>query len=778
MAALLAACVLLAMIGAAVAQNATGESQPAIRVVGNQRIDADTIRSYFHASHGEPDAAALDASLKALYATRLFADVRIAHADGTLVVTVKENPLIHRLAFEGNRKIKEDQLKKVVESKSGGTLWRPVVQQDVERIVEAYRRSGYFDASVDPKEIKASDRQADLVFEIKEGKKTGVGQIVFVGNKAYDDSRLKGEIKTGSTNILSFLLNNDIYDPDQIQTDQLMLRDFYLKHGYADVRVKAGAQFDPARKAFVVTFTVEEGAQYRFGTVEVRSQVDGLEPDGLRRKLRTDTGNVFNAEAVQKTVEDMATEAAREGHPFAAVRPESDRDAVRHLINVVYLVEPGPRTYVERIEIRGNSKTYDDVIRRELEIGEGDAYNRALIARAERRLKNLGYFKTVKISTTPGSAPDRVVLNIEVEEQNTGDFNIAIGYGQTDGVVGSVSISDTNLLGTGNYAKASLTYGQYTKGFELAFTRPYIFGTAMSAGVDLYAKEQLANSYQSYGSETYGTTVKLGIPLTEELGSQLRYSIYNQSVSLDPSLLNCSPANPPAGGCASLPIRQAALNGPSWVSAIGSTVTYNTLDNIRSPSNGLNLALNQDLAGVGGDVDFLRTTTDLRYYHELADGVVGMGRVQGGYITPWGGQQLPLVDGFFGGPQLVRGFAVNGFGPRDLTPGTTMDNVGGTKYFATSAELDAAVPYIPPSSGLKWGVFADAGSLWGYGGTTSLPALSQSLQVADSRTIRSSFGAGLIWDSPFGALRIDYAYPISKTGYDVTQRFRFSAGGF
>ena len=379
---------------------AAAQTGPAIQVEGNQRIDADTIRSYVHGRHGQTlDAADLDDALKALYATRLFEDVRIRRSGEGVIVTVTENRLLKRVAFEGNGKIKDDQLKKEVQSTAGGTLWRPMVQQDVEHIVEAYHRSGYFDASVEPKMIDGKDRQAELVFEIKEGKKVGVGRIVFTGNKAYGAERLKSEIKTGTTNILSFLLNNDLYDPDRIATDQSALRDFYLKHGYADVRVAAATEFDPAQKAFTVTFKVDEGSLYRYGTVDIRTDIPGLDATGLRSKLRTDAGSVFNAEAVQKTVEQLAVEAAREGHPFAAVHPADERDRSRLLINLTYAVEQGPRNYVERINIRGNSKTRDDVIRRELDIAEGDAYNRALVERAERRLKALGYFKTVKISS-------------------------------------------------------------------------------------------------------------------------------------------------------------------------------------------------------------------------------------------------------------------------------------------------------------------------------------------------------------------------------------------
>jgi outer membrane protein insertion porin family len=416
-----------------------------------------------------------------------------------------------------------------------------------------------------------------------------------------------------------------------------------------------------------------------------------------------------------------------------------------------------------------------------------------LIDRAERRLKNLGYFKTVKITNAPGTAPDRIVVDIDVEDQKTGDFNIMGGYSTTDGLLGEVSIGERNLMGRGTAVGASVTYGQYIRAFNLSAAQPHFYDTGLTVGADLYGKQTIANNNQSFGSETYGTTFRLGMALTEELGVQWRYSIYNQSTSLSPALMDCSPANPPpacyANGEASLPIKQAALNGPAWVSAVGSTVTYNTLDNNRHPTSGVVSGLSQDLAGLGGDVKFLRTSEDFRAYAPVAGDAVGMVRAQGGYATPWGGQQLPLVDGFFGGPQMVRGFAPSGFGPRDLTPGTTMDNVGGRQYWASSAELQAPVPVVPAGSGLKFGLFADAGSVWGYRGagtltasSRALPALSQSLgqsvQVADSSVVRSSLGAGLIWDSPFGPIRADYAIPVSKASYDVTQRFHVSAGGF
>jgi len=398
---------------------------------------------------------------------------------------------------------------------------------------------------------------------------------------------------------------------------------------------------------------------------------------------------------------------------------------------------------------------------------EGDPYNKALIDRAERRLKNLNYFKTVKISSKPGSVSDRVVLDVDVVEQQTGDFSISGGYSTTDGLLAEVKLGDRNFFGTGKALNASVTYGQYARGVDLSASEPYFLGSRVAAGIELYGRQNAASPYQSYGNDIYGATMQLGTPLTEQLGMQWRYSVYNQNITLNPTALTAAP---------SLPIQQAALAGPAWVSSVGDTVTYNTLDNNKMPTSGINSQLKQDLAGLGGDVKFLRTTEDVHYYHELNSDVVSLVRAQGGYITGWGGQQVPLINSFFGGPTMVRGFAPNGFGPRDLTPGTTMDNVGGSMYWATTAELQSAIPGIPREYGLKASAFVDAGSVFHYGGPTVFPGSAQSLQVANANVVRSSVGAGLTWASPFGALTVSYAVPLTKAAYDVVQPFSFGAG--
>ena len=749
----------------------TAQARETIDVQGNRRIDAETVRSYFHAApDGRFDEAARDAGLKALLETRLFDKVTIERAGERLVVHLAEAPVLDRVAFEGNKKIQDKELTAVIESKPRGPLQRAVVQADVGRIMEAYRHAGRDEVAVVPQIISHGNDRVDLVYVVTEGAKTTVRQINFEGNRVFGKRQLAAVIKTSATNMLSFLTGGDEYDPDRIAADREQLRVYYRSKGYADASVpSAKAEYDPAAHGFTLTFSIDEGPLYHFGDINIVCNVPGLDPEKLRGLLLTRSGAVFNGDALDKTSDVLTVELAKLGFPFAQALARTTRNAAETRIDVSFTIDQGPRTYVERIDIHGNTRTRGYVIRREFDISEGDAYNKALINRAERRLKNLNYFKTVKISTKPGSVQDRVVLDVEVAEQSTGEFTISGGYSTTDGLLAEVKLGDRNFLGSGKAVNFTGTYGQYTRGFDLSASEPYFLGTRVSAGIDLYDKQSYTSSYQSYGSNTYGAMLQFGTPITDQLGVQYRYSIYNQSLTLDPTSLTAAP---------SLPIQQAALAGPAWVSAVGSTVTYSTLDNNKNPTDGIKSQLSQDLAGLGGDVNFLRTTEDVRYYHALNDDVVGMVRAQGGYITGWGGQQVPLMNTFFGGPTMVRGFAPNGFGPRDLTPGTTMDNVGGSMYWATTAELQSAIPGVPKEYGLKALAFVDSGSVFGYSGPTIFPGSAQSLQVANSNVVRSSVGVGLSWDSPFGPLSINYAVPLSKAPYDVVQPFGFSAGGF
>jgi outer membrane protein insertion porin family len=821
----------LAPVGAAfVSSSALAQTVQSISVEGNRRVEVETIRSYFKPGPGgRLDQGAIDDGLKALIETGLFQDVRINRGSGgQIIVSVVENPVIGRIAFEGNKKIKDEQLTSEVQSKARGTFSRAMVQSDTLRIAEIYRRSGRYDVRVTPEIIEQPNNRVDLVFTVEEGSKTGVKSIEFVGNNAFSSYRLRDIIKTHESNLLSFLASSDIYDPDRVEADRDLIRRFYLKNGFADVQVVAAlTEYDPEKKGFNVTFKIEEGSQYRVGAVDFRSSIPNFDPTSMRAYSRVNVGSLYNVESVEKSVEEMQIEASRRGYAFAVVRPGGDRNFEAHTVAVVFNIDEGPRTYIERINLRGNTRTRDYVIRREFDVSEGDAYNRALVDRAERRLKNLDYFKSVKITTEPGSSSDRVILIVDMEEKSTGDFSISGGYSTTDGALAEVSVSERNLLGRGLFAKASVTYGQYARGYSLSFVEPYLLDYRVALGLDLYQREQLSNSYISYGTKTLGFSPRLGFSLREDLALQLRYSIYQQEISLPSYLANCnnnlgtsafnpSPAfantqTPPIDlsstgglGCysdgeASLPVRKELANGKTLTSALGYTLTYNTLDNNKNPTDGLLVDFRQDFAGVGGDVSYLKTVVDAKYYTPLVSDIVGLARVQGGMLNKIGSQDLRMLDHFQMGPNLVRGFAPNGIGPRDLNPFGTQDALGGTKYWGASLELQMPFWFLPKEVGLKGAVYADAGGLFDYQGPTTWSVTNEmttprnsnctastvnpptagtctGLVYDNGNTVRSSVGVGLIWQSPFGPLRFDYAVPLTKGKYDRTQEFRFGGG--
>lgn len=821
-AALLVACLSVAALatGVAVSNVAVAQTAASVVVEGNRRVDSDTIRSYFKPGpSGRLDVGSVDDALKSLIATGLFQDVKINNVGGRIVVTVIENQVINRVAFEGNKKVKDDQLSLEVQSKPRGTFSRATVQADTLRIAEIYRRSGRFDVRVEPKVIDQPNNRVDLIFEVTEGAKTGVKTIEFIGNKNFSSYRLKDVIKTRESNILSFLASGDLYDPDRVEADRDLIRRYYLKNGYADVQVIAAlTEYDPERKGFLVTFTIEEGEQYRVGSVDYQTSIAGLDANSLRSLSRVGVGSVYNAEAVEKSVEEMTIEASRRGYAFAQVRPRGERNTAARTVSIVFAVEEGARVYIERINIRGNTRTRDYVIRREFDVAEGDAYNRALVDRAERRLKNLDFFKSVKIVTEPGSSSDRVILNVDLEEKSTGDFSVSGGYSSADGLLGEVSISEKNLLGRGLFARAALQYGQRARGYTLSFVEPYLFDYRVAFGLDVYQREQLASSFQSYNTKTVGVTPRLGFTLREDLALQIRYSFYRQEVTLPVQLRDCNNLGPTAAngglaffptpafiaanglagvgqpfqtlptGCysdgeASLPVRQELARGSTNTSLAGYTFIFNTLDSNKDPTSGFLVDFKQDFAGLGGDVRFIRTTFDAKYYSPLVYDLVGVLRLQGGNITGIGNTPLRMLDHFQMGPNLVRGFAPAGIGPRDITFGTTNDALGGTTYFGASAEVQVPFWFLPKEVGLKGAVYADAGTVFDYKGPTSNALTGEvgpfgliKTSSAEDRKIRSSVGAGIIWASPFGPLRFDYSVPITKGKYDRIQEFRFGGG--
>ena len=813
-----------------------------IVVEGNQRVDSGTIRSYVTGTaSGSPEEARRN-----LLSTGLFSDVQVSARGGTTVVRVRENSVVGRVFFEGNKKVEKATLESVVESKERGALSPAVIAADVERIRDVYKRYGRGTAKVSYRLVDLPNGRSDVVFTVDEGDKTGIRSINFVGNRAYSESTLRGLMTSTEMNFLSFIKTSDVYDPDRIAADVELVRRYYLKNGYADFRVvNADARYveTPDDAGWAVTITVDEGEQYTVGAVAVDPRIPGVDRDALDGQIRARVGDVYNAEDVEKSLVGVTNEVNRQGHPFAQVRPTGQRDRATRQVSLGFVVEDGPRVYVERINIRGNTRTRDYVIRRELDLTEGDAYNRVLVDRAERRLNGLGFFKKVRFSNEPGSSPDRVIVNIDVEDQPTGSFSVAGGYSTQDGIIGEVSVSESNFLGRGQYVRVAAQGGQYAKGFDFSFTEPYFLGYRMAAGFDAFYKYSDLTRYSRYETTVYGGQLRVGLPITEDFGVTFRYSLYNTELKVPNTIKrpynDCSLPIPgytqlnPAGtvdpttgrdvsglptypncaydGEASIALKGS--QGSTLTSLAGVTLAYSTLDNLQRPTNGFYGELKPDIAGLGGDSKFFRVTGDARYYKELWEDVIGFVRLQGGHISALDGNPLRITDQFFLGPSLVRGFAPNGLGPRDVGIADARSNaIGGTTYFGATVEVQFPIWGIPKDLGLKGAVFADAGTLFGYSGrrnfdvngdafinglsptgcnyrsigTGAINVEPECVNVRDSATIRSSVGASILWNSPLGPIRFDYAYALTKdegvnngfgrVGKDQLQAFRFSGG--
>ncbi|SDR41123.1 Beta-barrel assembly machine subunit BamA [Rhizobiales bacterium GAS113] len=788
-------------------------------VRGNANVDPEAVKPYVSREGRLLDPASAQAELDK---AGFFPGAKVTRQGSNLVVTISAKAQISRVVFEGNSKLKTDTLETTVLSKTRGPFSQSVVDADVQRIKDLYRTQGRGHAIVSERTVNLPDGKVDVVFTVKEGEKTGLKEIKFIGNNAVSNWRLKNIMTTTESNWLSFFKTSDIYDPDRIAADLEQIRRYYLKNGYADFRVVSQeAVFDEARGGWVLTVVLDEGEPYRIGDVRVESHIPSIDGDQLRRVVRTSTGDLYNAELVEKSVQALTSQVGAKGYAFGQARPVGTRDPATHTVSIGYIVEEGPRVFVERIDIKANTRTHDDVIRREIDLSEGDAYNKVLMDRAERRLNNLGYFKKVAVTTEPGSTPDRIVVVVNAEDQPTGAFAVSGGYSTSDGIIGEVSVTESNFLGRGLYVKVSGSLGQRTNGVEFSFTNPYFLGQRLAAGFDLFTKYQDNTRYALYTSRTTGGQIRLGFPLTEEWTFIARYALYSTDIKIPNTTTqpfnDCTSPIPgvtlvnpdgttnltscTANGEASIALKQS--KGSRLTSAPGYTFDYNTVDNVKDPHAGIFAEVKQDFAGLGGDSKWVRTTGVAKYYYEMYEDVVGLFKLQGGYLWGYGGNnKLKITDNFNLGPEIVRGFAPQGIGPRDLNGDFKNNPLGGTTYFGGSFEVQFPIWGIPREIGLKGALFADAGTLFGYrgqkyfpgfyGGTLANPVncnppvsfaqitatqVSECVNVHDSHMIRSSVGGSILWNSPLGPIRFDLAYATTKDKYDRLQVFRFSGGG-
>jgi outer membrane protein insertion porin family len=745
-----------------------------IEVEGNRRVEADTVRSYLQFNVGDAyDPGKVDASLKALFATGLFADVSIDGAGGTVIVRVVENPVVNQVAFEGNSEVDTETLRNEVQLKPRSVFTRARAQADVQRILDVYTRQGRFAASVEPKIIELEQSRVNVVFEITEGGATKVKGVNFIGNKAFNDQQLRDIISTTQQGWFDFLKGTSIYDPDRMNLDRELLRQFYLKNGYADARVTAAqADLDRDGSGFVITFAIEEGMQYKFGAVSIENGLPELNASTLNSDITTLQGDIYNAQAVDKTVERLTLATSEQGFPFARVRPRATPDQATQTIALVYAIDEGPRLYIERINVVGNTRTKDFVIRREFRLAEGDAYNPLLVDRAKKRLQGLGIFKMAEVKRRPGSAPDRVILDVEVEEQSTGELSFGAGFSTNEGIIGDVSITERNFMGNGQFLRLKLAGSVERMQVDLSFTEPRFLDRNLSAGFDLFHKELDQQDDAGFSSRSTGGTLRLGFPLGEDLWMQTGYTLKrdqifdvddNSSVAVKQA---CGDPNPFDPGV------QCTDDDAYWTSSVGASLTYDKRNHPRNPTSGYYMQLTSDFAGLGGDVNYVRVQGEGRAYYPITDKITLVGRAVAGGIEGWGGEDVRLLDLYFRGGETVRGFDRAGYGPRDLVTG---DAIGGQYYWATTAEVRFPLPLVPEDIGLSGAVFADAGSLWGVPADISDLSNGTEFDLVDDSSVRASVGVSLMWNSPVGPLRVDYAEPFMKEDYDRVQNLRFGA---
>jgi len=749
--------VLTSLHGPALAQLEGGGIVREVRIEGTQRIEPETVRSYLVVQPGDAfNDERVDRSLKALFATGLFADVNLRRDGDVLIVRVVENPIINRIAFEGNHKFDEAALNAELQLRPRVVYTRTKVQADVKRLLDLYRRSGRFAASVDPKVITLDQNRVDLVFEIDEGAVTGISSINFVGNHQFSASRLQESIQTKESRWYRFLSTDDTYDPDRLTYDRELLRKFYLAQGYADFRVvSAIAELTPAKDGFFVTFTLEEGERYRFGKIDLESKIKDLNASEMKPLVTVNGGDWYNADEVEKTITALTDALGNRGYAFVDVQPRVNRNREAHTIDVTFEIQEGPRVFVERIDIVGNQRTLDYVVRREVRLVEGDAFNTSKVRRSQQRIRNLGFFKKVEVTNAQGSAPDRTVVTVEVEEQSTGEISLGGGFSTTDGPIGDVSLRERNLLGKGQDLRVGLTLSARSQQVDLSFTEPYFLDRNIAAGFDLFQIDQKNQLNATYTQFSLGGALRAGYQISEPLRQTLRYTLRTDSIR-------------DVQSNASLFIAQQA--GSRLSSVVGQVLLYDKRDNKNDPTDGYFVSLGTDGAGLGGDVRYARSKLAGGWFYSLYPEWVISATGEFGDIRGLG-QGVAIQDRFFVGGDNLRGFATAGIGPRD---GSTGDALGGNDYYVGS--LGVGFPLgLPQEFGLSGRFFTDVGSLFSIDLDRSNPALAN-VVVEQSSKPRLSAGTGVSWKSPLGPIRLDVAYPILRQTFDKKEFFRIGFG--
>jgi outer membrane protein insertion porin family len=734
-----------------------------IIIKGNERIEQGTVMSYLTVQTGDlVGAPQIDLALKTLFRTELFADVKLDIQGTDLVVTVVENPIINQVVFEGNDNLKEDKLRDEVTIRPRGIFTRSKVQQDVQRIIELYRRSGRISATVTPKVVELPQKRVDLVFEINEGPKSGVLRINFLGNKEYSDNDLRDVVVTKESEWYKFLTTNDNYDPDRIEYDREQLRKHYRNRGFYDFRIiSAVAELAPDKNGFAMTYSLDEGPKYKFGKLTVETDLKKLNGDILVMLLPIQEGQIYEDKRIEDATDALTFAAGAAGFAFVDIRPRYMPNKANKTVDVVFEVKEGPRVYVERIDIIGNVSTLDHVIRRELRLTEGDAFNRVLVDRSKNQVKGLGFFKEVEIEELPGSAPDRTILKVKITEQPTGELSFSAGYSSLDKLVLDLGITQRNFRGRGQSVRAQVSMGSLRQQVDFSFTEPRFLNRDLRAGLDLFSYKYNFSEFSGYDTESTGLGVRFGFPLTQNVSMSTRYSLRSDNVVVQKELCGYS-----------VSILLCDQAGSRVTSLVGYSYRWDRRNDPIRPTRGFSINVQQDLAGVGGDVQYVKSEADGDWYYGFTPNFIFSASLSSGYIFSYGSDTIRINDRFYKGGNSFRGFQTAGIGPRNID---YQDALGGQAYAIGSLELTVPTG-LPEQYGIKAALFTDFGTLGKLDdeskNSCSTPTVCD--DIRDDLSPRATVGASIFWKSPMGPIRFDFSQILLKESYDRTESFRFS----
>ncbi len=723
-----------------------------IRIEGAERIDPATVMTYLDIQPGDDlTQDNLNQSLKTLFGTGLFSDINFYQDGDDLVVSVVENPVINEIAFEGNKKLKDEDLKAEINLRPRVVFTRTKVQADIERLLDIYRLKGLFSVNIDPKIIMLDQNRVNLVFEISEGPETRIRRVSFIGNEFFDDGTLSDVIASKEARWYRFLTSNDKYDPDRLAYDKELLRRFYLNRGYADFQItSAVAELSADRRDFFLTFTLEEGNRYKIGSISVDNRVSELDSDWVKSLIDLKVGDWYDASAVEDSIVNLTNEIGNRQYAFIDIRPQIDKKRNNNEIEITFVINESAKAFVKNININGNIRTLDEVIRREMLLVEGDPFNRSKLQKSEQKIKDLNYFEEVKVRLAPTAVADMTDIEIDVQEKSTGELSIGAGYSTTDGPLGNLNIRENNLLGRGQKLEFNTVLSGIRSQFDIRFTEPYFLDRDLEAGIDLFHITRNLQTLSTYDQRRTGFALRTGYPVAHNLRQSLRYRLEDNEIKN-------------VASNASLFIKQQ--QGSRMTSAISQRLTYDTRDSTLTPTEGGIVRFDTEIAGLGGEARYVSTKIGANYYWPIYKkqwifSVLG----EAGYIFAWGGEDIRINERFYLGGAKLRGFERAGVGPRDKS---TRDSLGGNQFYRGSVEL--AFPLgLSEDFGIKGHAFSDFGNLWNVDDSGA--------GIFDDNTIRLSVGLGLSWRSPLGPIRVDLATAILDGDYDEKEVFRFSFG--